>query len=206
MTTARPYHHGNLREAVLDRAAVVLRERGASGLSLRELTADIGVSHAAPRRYFADRQALLDALAVEGFARLGARLREAVAAVPGYQEQLRAVAGAYAAFAVSDANLVELMFAHERGADGAAVEQGAFDAFAPLLEIFRRGHAEGMLSARDPERAGLLFLATLQGVAGLVNCGVIPAGRLDEMIDDAVARYPGAATVTSGTPLEQRPE
>ena len=199
MKPARPYHHGNLRQAVLDRAAVVLRERGASGLSLRELTADIGVSHAAPRRYFADRQALLDALAVEGFARLGTRLREAAAAAAGYQEQLRAVAGAYASFAVSDANLVELMFAHERGADGATVEQSAFDAFAPLLEIFRQGQADGVLSARDPERAGLLFLATLQGIAGLVNCGVIPAGQLDEMIDDTMARYPGAATVNSGT-------
>jgi AcrR family transcriptional regulator len=206
MTPARPYHHGNLRQAVLDRAAVVLRERGASGLSLRELTADIGVSHAAPRRYFADRQALLDALAIEGFARLGVRLREAAAAVAGHQEQLRAVAGAYAAFAVSDANMVELMFAHERGAGGAVVEQSAFDTFAPLLEIFRSGHAEGILSARDPERAGLLFLATLQGIAGLVNCGVIPAEQLDEMIDDAVARYLDVATVTSGAPLEQMPE
>ncbi|WP_460889371.1 TetR/AcrR family transcriptional regulator [Promicromonospora xylanilytica] len=193
MTPTRPYHHGNLRQAVLDRAALVLRERGVSGISLRELTADIGVSHSAPRRYFADRQALLDGLAAEGFTRLGARLREAVVAAPDFPAQIRALADAYVTFAVADANLAELMFAHERGDGGALVEQGAADAFAPMLEVFGRGQAEGLLASPDPERAGLLFLATLQGLAGLVNCGVLPADQLDGLIDDVVAQYPAHA-------------
>lgn len=193
MTPTRPYHHGNLRQAVLDRAAVVLRDRGVSGISLRELTADIGVSHAAPRRYFSDRQALLDALAAEGFTRLGALLREAEATAPDFRAQIRAVADAYVTFAVAEANLAELMFAHERGDGGALVEQGAAAAFAPMLEVFRRGQAEGVLASRDPERAGLLFLATLQGLAGLVSCGVLPADQLGELIDDAVAQYPARA-------------
>jgi AcrR family transcriptional regulator len=185
MTPARPYHHGNLRQAVLDRAAVVLRERGASGLSLRELTADIGVSHAAPRRYFSDRQALLDALAAEGFARLGERLQEAAAASPVFQERVRSLADAYVTFTVTDANLAELMFAHER----------ATEAFAPMLDVFRRGQDEGLLPGRDPERAGVLFLATLQGIAGLVNCGVVPADQLGSLIDDTVAQYPERSAV-----------
>jgi AcrR family transcriptional regulator len=193
MTSTRPYHHGNLRQAVLDRAAVVLRERGVSGISLRELTADIGVSHAAPRRYFSDRQALLDALAAEGFARLGARLREAAAAAPGFREQVRSLADAYVTFAVTDANLSELMFAHERGEGGSLVAERAVEAFAPMLEVFRRGQAAGLLPTRDPERAGVLFLATLQGVAGLVNCGVVPADELGALIDDTVAQYPERA-------------
>lgn len=190
MTSHRPYHHGNLRQAVLDRAAVMLRDRGASALSLRELAGDIGVTHAAPRRYFPDRQALLDALAVEGFARLGARLRQAVLAAPGNREQVRSVAAAYLDFATSDANLVEVMFAHKHGSDRGAVAQSATDAFTPILEVLRRGQAEGMLAARDPERIGVLLLATLQGIAGLVNCGVIPVEQLDELIDDAVAQVP----------------
>ncbi|WP_214406528.1 TetR/AcrR family transcriptional regulator [Pseudonocardia lacus] len=186
MSSARPYHHGNLRQAVLDRAAVMLRDKGAAELSLRALAGEIGVTHAAPRRYFPDRQALLDALAVEGFARLGARLREAVAAAPQYRHQVRAVAGAYVDFTVSDANLVELMFAHKRGAEGPTVAHSAAAAFAPMLEMFRRGQAEGLLPSDDPERTGLIFLATLQGVANLVNCGVIPVDQLEELIDDAV--------------------
>jgi len=191
MTSHRPYHHGNLRQAVLDRAAVMLRDRGAADLSLRELASDVGVTHAAPRRYFPDRQALLDALAVEGFVRLGTRLRAAVQAAPGYREQVRSAAAAYLRFATSEANLVELMFAHNRGADGAAVTQGANAAFAPILEMFRRGETEGLLPGRDPERVGLLFVATIQGVAGLINCGMIDADRLDDLAADVAGQVLG---------------
>jgi len=47
-----------------------------------------------------------------------------------------------------------------------------------------------MLANHDPERIGLIFLATLQGLAGLANCGVIPTGQLDDLIGDAVAQFP----------------
>ncbi len=61
------YHHGNLRQALLERAAEVIAERGIEALSLRALARDLGVSHAAPRAHFADRRALLGELAKEGF-------------------------------------------------------------------------------------------------------------------------------------------
>lgn len=63
------YHHGNLREALLDRAAEVIAERGVEAISLRALARDLGVSHAAPSRHFADRRALLCELAKQGFRR-----------------------------------------------------------------------------------------------------------------------------------------
>src|SRR4051812_26419852 len=78
-TAARPYHHGNLREALLDAGERALESGGAANLSLRELARAAGVSHAAPRRHFADKQALLDALAVAGFERLGTALDAAAA-------------------------------------------------------------------------------------------------------------------------------
>jgi len=74
----RPYHHGNLRVVLLAEAERTLREDGIERLSLRDLARQAGVSHAAPRRHFADRQALLDALAVAGFLRLSDELREAI--------------------------------------------------------------------------------------------------------------------------------
>ncbi|MBW3550170.1 MAG: lipid IV(A) 3-deoxy-D-manno-octulosonic acid transferase [Proteobacteria bacterium] len=60
-TAARPYHHGNLRSALMEAAERALERGGVQALSLRELAREIGVSHAAPRRHFPDRQALLDA-------------------------------------------------------------------------------------------------------------------------------------------------
>ena len=78
-TAARPYHHGNLREALLLAGEQALEAGGAQNLSLRELAREVGVSHAAPRRHFPDKQALLDALALSGWERLGAALASAVA-------------------------------------------------------------------------------------------------------------------------------
>src|SRR5262249_42865731 len=73
-----PYHHGRLRAALLTEAERVLREDGIEALSLRELARRAGVSHAAPRRHFTDRQALLDALAEAGFTRLADEMHAAI--------------------------------------------------------------------------------------------------------------------------------
>src|ERR1700736_4378582 len=92
----RPYHHGNLRAALLAQAERTVRERGVQDLSLRELAREVGVSHGAPRRHFPDRQALLDALAEAGFARLGAELRNAAdGAGEDFDPRLQATAGDY---------------------------------------------------------------------------------------------------------------
>src|SRR5258708_36313663 len=107
----RPYHHGNLRTALLKQAELTVRDRGVQDLSLRELARQLGVSHGAPRRHFSDRQALLDALAEAGFARLGAELRSAADdAGADFEPRLMATAAAYVRFATHDAALLELMF------------------------------------------------------------------------------------------------
>ncbi len=97
---ALAYHHGNLRNALLERAAEVVAERGVEGLSLRALARDLGVSHAAPRAHFADRAALIAELAKEGFRR-GLRAMEegAEAAGPDPVARYRALGRSYARFA-----------------------------------------------------------------------------------------------------------
>src|ERR687893_516154 len=88
------YHHGNLRAALLASAEEALA--AGEDLSLRELARRVGVSHAAPRRHFPDKQALLDALAEEGFDRLGRELSQAMAGAGGsLRDQLGAFARAY---------------------------------------------------------------------------------------------------------------
>jgi AcrR family transcriptional regulator len=168
----------------------MVHDRGASELSLREVASEIGVTHAAPRRYFPDRAALLSALAVEGFGRLGSRLRQAAAAAPGYHSQVRAVAAAYLDFCVSEANLVEVMFAHKRGHYGAAVAQEAAEALAPIQDVFRRGQAEGVLPAEGAQRIAVVFLATLQGLAGLINCGIVSIDDIEGLIEEATRGLP----------------
>ncbi|MCX5333526.1 TetR/AcrR family transcriptional regulator [Streptomyces sp. NBC_00140] len=73
----RPYHHGDLRRAVLAAALDVIAADGPSALSLRDLARRAGVSHAAPAHHFGDRTGLLTAIAAEGFGLLASALREA---------------------------------------------------------------------------------------------------------------------------------
>ncbi|GIF79560.1 TetR/AcrR family transcriptional regulator [Catellatospora bangladeshensis] len=75
--TARAYHHGDLRRAILDAALEVLAEDGPGALSLRELARRAGVSHAAPAHHFRDKAGLLTAVAVDGYRLLAEALAEA---------------------------------------------------------------------------------------------------------------------------------
>jgi AcrR family transcriptional regulator len=186
----RPYHHGNLRAALLARAERTVRDRGVQELSLRELAREVGVSHGAPRRHFADRQALLDALAEAGFARLGAELRGAAAAAgDDFEARLRETATAYVRFATRDAALLELMFAGKHRDPSGALHEAADRAFSVILELIHQGQATGAVEAGEPERVGLVLFATIQGVAALVNGGMVDAERLDELVADAIAYF-----------------
>ena len=186
----RPYHHGNLRTALLAQAERTVRERGVQALSLRELAREVGVSHGAPRRHFPDRQALLDALAEEGFERLGVELRSAVdAAGEDFPARLRATAAPYIRFAARDAALLELMFAGKQHEQSGRLHEAAERAFSVLLELIEQGQADGALEPGEPERVGLVLFATIQGIAALVTGGMIEAGQLDELVADATASF-----------------
>jgi AcrR family transcriptional regulator len=186
----RPYHHGDLRRALLEQAERTVRERGVQELSLRELAREVGVSHGAPRRHFPDRQALLDALAETGFARLGSELRAAAdAAGDEFADRLQATAVGYIRFATRDPALLDLMFAAKHREALPTLHDAMERAFSVMLELILRGQAEGYLEAGDPERVGLVLFATIQGIAALVTGGMVDAEQVDGLTADAVAYF-----------------
>lgn len=187
---ARPYHHGNLRPALLEAAERTLRERGSQALSLRELAREVGVSHGAPRRHFPDRQALLDALAEDGFERLGAELRAAAAgAGEEFEPRLRAIAGAYIRFATEDAALLELMFAGKHREPSGELAEASERAFAVMLDLIEQGQREGVLERGDPKGVGLVLFATVQGIAALVSGGLVEPDEVESLVADATERF-----------------
>lgn len=111
----RPYHHGDLRAALLAAAEAELAERGIEGFSLRAVAKRAGVSHAAPAHHFGDTSGLLTALAAEGFRRFLAmqRAREAQAA-PDARSQILAAGLGYIDFAQARPALFRLMFGSRR--------------------------------------------------------------------------------------------
>jgi AcrR family transcriptional regulator len=198
---ARPYHHGNLRTALLGAAERTVRERGVQDLSLRELAREVGVSHGAPRRHFPDRQALLDALAKSGFERLRVELQAAVdGAGADFEARLYATAAAHIRFATADPALLELMFAakhrDEAGPDCLApdgqqdaLQDAAERTFTVMLEVILQGQAEGRLEPGDPERVGMVLFATIQGIAALLTGGMVAPEQLDELLGDSIAHF-----------------
>jgi AcrR family transcriptional regulator len=186
----RPYHHGNLRAELLAEAERTLRERGIDELSLRDLARQAGVSHAAPRRHFADRQALLDALAEAGFLRLSDEVRAAIdTAGDDYETQVRAAATAYVRFATEDAALLDLMYVVKRGQHSVAVDEAFGRLFTTFDGLIRRGQRAGQLREAAPDRVRLLLFAAVQGIAALVTSGSIDAGQSNDLIADAVAQF-----------------
>ncbi|MDV3129383.1 TetR/AcrR family transcriptional regulator [Mycobacterium sp. 21AC1] len=97
------YHHGDLRAVILEQAAKLVAQRGADGISLRELARAAGVSHAAPAHHFTDRRGLFTALATEGFRLLAAALTDAR---PHFIDAARA----YVQFAIDHPGHYAVMF------------------------------------------------------------------------------------------------
>jgi AcrR family transcriptional regulator len=186
----RPYHHGRLRAVLLAEAERTLREHGVERLSLRDLARQAGVSHAAPRRHFADRQTLLDALAETGFTRLGNEVRAAIdGAGEDQPARLRAAATAYVRFAAHDSALLELMFTAKNAEPSPALGESSARLFATFDDLIRQAQQADVLPPGDPERLRLLFAATLQGIATLVASGRAQPGQIDALIADSVTLF-----------------
>ena len=122
----KPYHHGNLRTALLEAAHARLSEVGEADLSLRDLATRVGVSVNASYRHFSNKEALLMELSAMGFDTLRTRMLESIEEVRplGPEHHLRAAGQAYTAFARQDPGLYKLMFGRK----------GRFGAQARLLE------------------------------------------------------------------------
>ena len=187
---ARPYHHGNLREALLEGAESALESGSAARLTLRELSRALGVSHTSPRRHFADKQALLDALAQRGFERFGASLgRAAKDRGQGFDARLTKLARAHVAFALKHPALFALMFeAKHRPGAPAELLAASERALVRPAAIFTEGQASGASVPGDPARLGLVAFAALQGLIAISTRGKIKGIALDVLVGEVIER------------------
>ena len=174
-TKQRPYHHGDLRQALVSSALEILSEAGVGGLSLRAAARRARVSAMAPYRHFADKEALLAAVAEYGFRELAARLTTATAAAADPRAGLAALGVAYVLFARQRPNLFKLMF-------GPMIEQKSGhpdldEAGGACFNALRQAVAAAKFFAGDSD-AGDVALACWSLVHGL--SALIVDGRLTE--------------------------
>ena len=183
------YHHGNLREALLERAAEVITEHGVEAVSLRGLARDLGVSHAAPGRHFADRQALLAELAKEGFRRsVQAMNAGAEAAGADPVARYRALGRSYVRFAREQPSYFRALNHPEVRAVADAELRAAQRAwYTTLREGADAARASGCHPESDPDALVAFSMAAAMGAAALFGdakwCDLLGVDDPDSLAD-----------------------
>ncbi|MFF0544075.1 TetR/AcrR family transcriptional regulator [Nocardia thailandica] len=171
------YHHGALRDALLEACLRLIETEGLAAVSLRRVAREAGVSSGAPYHHFADRSALLAALSIDGFRALATELAAARDTAEAPLDQLTALAEGYVRFARTHPGHFRLMFRPELSQPDKhpdAAEAGDA-AFAVLTDTIAAGVTAGVLPA---ERAETLAVAWWALAHGLASLGV--DGQLDK--------------------------
>jgi AcrR family transcriptional regulator len=185
----RPYHHGNLRRALLDEALATIRAEGVDALTLREIGARAGVSRTALYRHFADKRALLAAVATEGFRTLRQHLVAAWDDGGRTRDAFEAMGAAYVRFAIANPSHYRVMFgsAIDPRVCGPALAEEAAGAFQALVEALASLQRAGLIRADETLTMARYVWAVVHGVSMLGIDGRIPDG-VDELADYAAAR------------------
>ena len=185
------YHHGNLRRALLDAALGLIEKQGAEALSLRAVARRAGVSTAAPYRHFPSREALLAAVAEEGFRLLGEQMRRTTAAHADDPARALGEAGvAYVLFAAAHPSRYNVMLSPEL-ADRTAhpsLEAAENGTRRLLLDAVLSYQAAGWLGSRDPGELVISAWSSVHGLASLIACGQIQVASSDSARIEEIAR------------------
>ncbi len=176
MRRRKPYHHGNLRETLLESAIRLIAEVGPAGFTLREVARRAGVSHNAPYRHFRDREDLMAAVATQGYRELTQAMLRAAKDESSALDRLKLAGLAYITFALRRPEHFTVMFdvptsVKTKHPDSAlAAEQ----AFLTLVNLVKGCQDESRMPSGDPHEFALLAWSMVHGVAKLAITGRLP--------------------------------
>jgi AcrR family transcriptional regulator len=183
----KSYHHGDLRRALLDAALAIVDKSGAQALTLREVARKVGVTPGAPYHHFADKEAIIAAVAEEGFVELLAAMVAARdAAEPA--GRLAAMGKSYVRFAVAHPAHFRVMFGKMVDVPlYPALHEAADRAFATLVESIVTAQAAGLIRPGDPMELSMLAWSTVHGLSMLWIEGAVNGPHCESMTIDGLA-------------------
>jgi AcrR family transcriptional regulator len=175
MRRRKPYHHGNLREALLEAAIQLIAEIGPTAFTLREVARRAGVSHNAPYRHFRDKDELLAAVGNQGFQELNEAMLEESKQQSNALDRLKHAGLAYVAFALRRPEHFTVMF------DAPALKRKHTDpkgagkeAFETLVQLVKNCQQEGQFPSGNSLEFALLAWTMVHGIAKLATTGRLP--------------------------------
>lgn len=185
------YHHGNLGAALVEAALSLVLEKGADAVTIREVARRAGVSHTAPYRHFADKQALMATVAKQGFDLMVSRMRQRMAAYPDDPLlRFKNCGIAYIEFAVAHPAHYRVMFGPggERGRASDALKDSAAEAFRTLFDSITDCQTQGLVKPGDAMEMALAAWSIVHGFSMLfidqhVKDTVYYDKKLERMMD-----------------------
>jgi AcrR family transcriptional regulator len=194
---ANTYQHGNLREALVQAGLKLLSEGGVEGLSLRAAAQLAGVSHAAPYRHFKDKDALVAAIAEQGFRLLTASMRAELALLDASQaadlhQRLAAVGKGYVQFALQHPAYLRVIFGGVLAKDRTTPELklAGNEAYETLRGLVAEGVARGQLVGGDADTLSLACWSMVHGLSHLLisDAIVLPPGMAAPAVTEMLLR------------------
>ncbi|MEM6429585.1 MAG: TetR/AcrR family transcriptional regulator [Deinococcota bacterium] len=180
------YHHGDLYNALIEAGITLLQEEGVSALTLRKVAGRAKVSHAAPYRHFADKHALLAAIAQQGFQTLTATMQDAVNKHGGSpRQQLLAIGEHYVQFGITHPAHLNLMFGEVLQQENDTLHEVARASFNVLLNAVTHAQQAGILKAGNSRQMAVSMWSMVHGLT------VLKGLRLAEQGDSELKEYVG---------------
>lgn len=197
---ARGYHHGDLRATLIRIGSEMLAESGEAALSLRQLAQRAGVSHNAPYQHFADKGALIAAIAEEGFRLLSDAIDAASARSHSRSpiDRLAAVGRAYVEFALAHRAHLQVMFGPYPSAAYPTLAEQAGQTLDRLIAVVADVEAEGHLRAGSADVAAVVWM-TVHGLSAILIADKLPdrlaQGRDPAALTDRFVHLIGAGLI-----------
>ncbi len=170
------YHHGDLKNALINAGVEILAREGVRGLSLRKVAKQAGVSHAAPYSHFKDKQALIAAISTEGFKQLYTQIESVIETHQADPETLLIeTAWAYVQFALNAPDRFKLMFSSvlEKEKEYAEFVEISQENFSQLMEVVAACQLVGILKSGASDVVAVRSWSTVHGFTSLLLEGQI---------------------------------
>ncbi|KIL42111.1 hypothetical protein SD70_02715 [Gordoniibacillus kamchatkensis] len=167
----KQYHHGNLRQALIDAGLELIAEGHGAQIDLRKVARKVGVSHTAPYRHFADRNELMAAIAEEGLRNLADKVHRKIETVPDdFLSKLEAFAREYVEFAIAHPQLMREMFSGINTDYDAhpTLRQALLYLFEPLVSTLKQSQAADEIAKTEYVHLTLIIWSMIHGFSALV--------------------------------------